>query len=135
MTLGPLLLDEIRQWLRKAAEDLRTAEVAIGAGLLAPAAFHCQQAAEKALKAFLVARGQEFRKTHNLEEIGSACAQLEPALRPVAEEAATLTEYAWLFRYPGAPRELGSEEAAQALAKARLAYEEIIRRVPAGAAP
>jgi HEPN domain-containing protein len=130
-----LLLDEVRQWLRKAAEDLRTAEVAIAAGLFDPAAFHCQQAAEKSLKAFLVSRSCEFRKTHNLEELGNACVQEEPSLRLIAIEAATLTEYAWMFRYPGAPRTVEAQEAAQAISKAALVFAEVLKLISGQAHP
>jgi hypothetical protein len=35
-------------------------------------AFHAQQAAEKALKAFLAFHDEPFRKTHGIEEIGRA---------------------------------------------------------------
>ncbi len=41
--------------------DLDIADEVIG--------FHCQQAAEKLLKAILVARGVEFRRTHDLVEL------------------------------------------------------------------
>ena len=64
MTPNEFLLDETRQWLAKAHSDLRAAEVAIGADLAEVAVYHCQQAAEKALKAFLVFRQEPFRKTH-----------------------------------------------------------------------
>jgi len=133
--LEPLRLDEVRQWLKKADEDLRLAEVAHKAGMYGPATFHWQQAAEKALKAFPIARERGFRKTHNLEEIGTACAQLEPSLRQIAEEAATLTTYAWEFRYPGSPREIEEQEAVQALRRASLVFHEILRRLPPEASP
>lgn len=50
----PVLLDEVRGWLRKAASDLRTAELARAASppLQDQAVFHRQQAVEKALKGF-----------------------------------------------------------------------------------
>ena len=46
---------DTRGWLRKAAQDLRGAEIDLAAAPPLPgdAAFHCQQATEKALKAFL----------------------------------------------------------------------------------
>ncbi|MGP8245321.1 MAG: HEPN domain-containing protein [Bryobacteraceae bacterium] len=42
-------------------------------------AFHCQQAAEKALKGFLTWNGCTFRKTQNLEEIGEQCLAVDRA--------------------------------------------------------
>lgn len=57
-------------WLRKAESDLANAELCITAGTaLDTACFHCQQAAEKALKAWLMAHDQPFPFRHDLEEL------------------------------------------------------------------
>lgn len=50
MRPDPASASEAGAWLRKAAQDLRAAEVDLAAGppLLEDAAFHAQQAAEKA---------------------------------------------------------------------------------------
>ena len=47
---------DAKQWLSKTMEDLGSAEVLLTASpaRVAPALCHCQQAAEKALKAFLI---------------------------------------------------------------------------------
>jgi HEPN domain-containing protein len=42
--------------------------------------FHCQQAAEKALKAFLTFHDQPFRKTHDLASLGKQCANIDATL-------------------------------------------------------
>ena len=97
--------------------------------------FHSQQAAEKAMKAFLAWHDMPFRKTHNLEEIGAQCVAIDSTLRPVADQAAPLTEYAWKFRYPGQSDEPDRAEAEGALAAARNVYEEILIRLPAAARP
>ncbi len=60
--------------------------------------FHCQQAAEKALKAFLVWYDVPFRKTHDLRELGNACIRIEATLKEAIAGAIPLTEYAWRFR-------------------------------------
>lgn len=52
-----------RWWMRTADGDLEGARVLTGAGRHNLAAFHAQQAAEKALKAVLARRGRE-RRTH-----------------------------------------------------------------------
>jgi hypothetical protein len=61
---------ETRDWLAKAALDLRAGEFDLTAvpPLAGDVAFHAQQLAEKALKAFLVWYDVAFRKTHNLVE-------------------------------------------------------------------
>jgi HEPN domain-containing protein len=62
--------------------------------LLNEAAFHCQQAAEKALKGFLTWHSCTFRKTHNLEEIGEQCLTIDPSLRELVDQTVPLSEYA-----------------------------------------
>ena len=63
----------VARWIGKADTDYRTAERLIrDAGLFRePIAFHCQQAAEKYLKAFLVSRRVEFAKTHDLRHLAT----------------------------------------------------------------
>jgi hypothetical protein len=46
-----------------------------------------------------------------------------------------LTEYAWLFRYPGDPEEPTADEARSALAIAREVHEAILSRVPPESRP
>jgi HEPN domain-containing protein len=44
--------------------------------LLGDATFHCQQAVEKTIKAFLTWHDRAFRKTHDLVELGAECSDL-----------------------------------------------------------
>ena len=135
MTPQQLLLAEAAEWIRKAKGDLRTAQVVLANQLDEAAVYHCQQTAEKALKAFLTLSQIAFRKTHNLKELGDACTVLDPTLKPIAEMADELTEYAWLFRYPGSPRIPGHQEALDARATAEQVYNEIAERLPAVVCP
>jgi hypothetical protein len=59
---------EVEAWMDRARLDLRAARVDIDADppLLADAAFHCQQAVEKALKALLTRHDHAFAKTHTI---------------------------------------------------------------------
>lgn len=66
-------LEDARAWLARAELDLRAADLEMGtpeAGLWGDVAFHAQQAAEKALKAFLALHDEPFRKTYSIEELG-----------------------------------------------------------------
>ncbi len=58
----------VQSWLIKAQHDLATARklAADPEPYLDTAIYHCQQAAEKAVKGFLVFHDEEFEKTHNL---------------------------------------------------------------------
>jgi HEPN domain-containing protein len=62
----------VKQWLRKAHDDLAVAEVVLATTPTArwAACFHGQQAVEKAMKALLVARAVDFPKTHSLGFLG-----------------------------------------------------------------
>jgi HEPN domain-containing protein len=109
--------DEAAAWLARARQDLRAAEVDIEVepALLGDAAFHCQQAVEKTLKALLASRGRPFRKTHDIGELAVACLEYEPSLEPLLRRSAALTEYAWRFRYPGEVFEPERDEVDEAL--------------------
>ena len=121
---------ETREWLAKAVEDLACAVVLSGAGHEGSALFHCRQCAEKSLKAFLTWHGRPFRKTHDLKEMGQACAEIDPSLAGAIRPAHLLTEYAWKLRYPGEPYVLEEGELNQGIALARGVLLEIQRRLP-----
>lgn len=124
MPHDPEKIAECRSWLDRAWADLDSAAILLGPERARPdtALFHCQQAAEKAWKA--------FRKTHNLRELGKACADIDPTLAALAERAEDLTQFAWIFRYPGEPEEPSREEAEEALSVAREVYEAVLARLP-----
>ena len=132
MAADPELVAETRAWFVKASNDLRAAEALLATSppLFDEAVFHCQQAAEKALKGFLTWNGRAFRKTHNLEEIGEQCLAIDPALRETVDRAVPLSEYAWKFRYPGDPYEPTSEEVFETLSTARGIVGAVLSRVP-----
>jgi HEPN domain-containing protein len=95
--------DETTEWLARAERDLRAAQVDLGTSppLLGDAAFHCQQAAEKALKALLTHHDHIFPRTHDLRVLVLACLEHDPTLEPVLARCVGLSDYAWRFRYPG----------------------------------
>jgi HEPN domain-containing protein len=137
MQHDPELVAETRAWLVRAADDLREAEHDFAAAppLLRGAVFHCQQAAEKAMKGFLTWHSRPFRKTHNLIELGRLCLEVDQALERPLRQAAGLTEYAWKYRYPGEPEAPTQEEAEAALAVARAVYDAVLARLPEEVSP
>ena len=96
---------------------------------------HCQQAVEKALKAFLASHDRPFRKTHDLVELGAECVAIDVTLEPHLRATALLTEYAWRYRYPGEPSEPEESEIRQALDRARAVVTLALGQVPAEAHP
>jgi len=137
MPNDPVLVAETRAWLKKASRDLAAARHSLSASppFLEDAVFHSQQAAEKALKGFLMWHNVPFRKTHSLEELGEQCLDLDPSLKDLVDRAVPLTEYAWKFRYPGEPEEPSREEAEEALTTAQELFEAILSRLPSEVAP
>ena len=109
----------VRQWLEKARGDLESACKLASSPepILDTAFFHCQQAAEKAVKAYLVFRDHPLEKTHDVERLVSLAMPYEPRFAAWQTAAETLTPYATVFRYPRAgvePNEEQYQEAEQA---------------------
>jgi HEPN domain-containing protein len=92
-----------REWVQKAEDDLRLAKV--GSIQKPPVhdgvCFHCQQSAEKYLKAILQECGKVVEKTHNLNDLLSALLSDYPTLRRFRPRLKVLTKYAVDYRYPG----------------------------------
>ncbi len=61
--------DSVRQWLAYAEENLACARLTAANGYYNPALQNAQQAIEKALKALVIHKGIEFRKTHSVQEL------------------------------------------------------------------
>jgi uncharacterized protein len=125
-------LEDTKEWLRKADEDLKSAEHLFGASppLLGIVLFHCQQAAEKALKAFLAWHDVPFRKTHDIQDLGQACFVFDATLSDLIAHASSLTEYAWKFRYPGGGPLPPEEETKETIELARQLFEAVLVRLP-----
>ncbi len=113
--MQPEKLAEVRSWLKKAASDLRGANIDLAASppFIEDMLFHCQQAAKKTMKRFLTAHDRIFRKTHDLDELGSPCEAIDPTLKKILNPARDLTVFAWEFRYPGEAEAPSLEEARQ----------------------
>jgi HEPN domain-containing protein len=131
------LLADVRAWLTRANDDVRTAEalVVLSEPHLRSALFHCQQSVEKSLKAFLAWKDRPFPKTHDLRRLRDWCIELDSTLDTTLAEVARLTDYAWKFRYPGEPYEPTIEEAREAAGTARAVFDTIVKRVPSEGRP
>lgn len=94
---------ELRRWLEKAEHDRRSAEGLLGLDppITDTAAFHCQQAVEKLLKAFLFAHSVPFERTHDRRALVVTCATIDPTFGTLRDRVAELTPYGVRFRYPG----------------------------------
>jgi HEPN domain-containing protein len=92
-----------REWVRKAEADHRAA-VRLAQGnepLHDQTCFHCQQCAEKYLKALLEELSQTVPKTHDLDDLLTLLRPVHPTLRSLRRGLVFLTDFAVDTRYPG----------------------------------
>jgi len=88
--------------MAKAAEDEAAVDALTCNPRIADAivGFHCQQAAEKMLKAVLTAAGGSVPKTHDLQELLDLLASSGLTVPPEVLDAWKLTPFAVVLRYP-----------------------------------
>ena len=117
--------------LRKAAQDEALLDEVLTSDQVSDEiiGFHCQQGAEKILKALLSEAGVRFRKTH---EIGALMALLEQAghgLPDQFENLDVLTPFGAIYRYEDydAVVSLDRHEARESLRELRAWVETILR--------
>ena len=108
---------EAIEWLRAAEDDLEDARVLLRAGRYAGAAFHAHQAAEKALKAVIIAVRRELPpRIHNLLELARILGIEDEQL---IETLRRLNPHYRVARYPdaanGVPMEVYSRSIASEL--------------------
>src|SRR5687768_17099397 len=86
------ILRLVRQWLKKAEEDLGVAQhlLAQQTPFLSAIGFHAQQVVEKFLKALLVRHQIEFRKTHDLGELLDLIQPTDPSASKILRGAIIL---------------------------------------------
>jgi len=91
----------ITEWLRKADEDFDFGvSVLEDSTFYAQICFHFHQAAEKYLKAFVIAGDLEFKKIHDLPVILKSCLNKEPGLESLGKDCHFLNRFYIDARYP-----------------------------------
>jgi HEPN domain-containing protein len=112
-------------WLRQSERDLADAEFVAAAGRHALACFLAHQVAEKAVTAYLLARGAEQVWGHALADLCEDAMALDPSFDLVKSLAGLLDKHYLGARYPstlpgGVPAEAyDKQDAARALEIAR----------------
>jgi HEPN domain-containing protein len=111
-------------WLAHAESDLNLARLAKNREEILPeqVCFHAQQAAEKALKAVLLARGIAFPFVHDIDELLEVAAQGGLALPSELMDAGSLTAYAVEARYPGHWAAISPSEVEDAIGQAEAIF-------------
>ncbi len=114
----------LQEWVEKAEEDYEVAITLVRKRKrLTPnsVCFHCQQCAEKYLKAFLAQNKVFFPKIHDLLELQKLCLTMDPTFEFVGDLLDSLNPYSVEFRYPG-------EQATMEEAKAAVRVMKAVRR-------
>jgi len=89
-----------RQWLNRAEEDLAVARLVLKEDHIAHACFLSQQCIEKTLKAYLIARVNQYPRTHNLIDLLNLCRQIDSTFSQFHAECADIDQYYIPTRYP-----------------------------------
>ena len=108
--------DDPREWMNRARSDLTQAKNEVPGVYLENLCFNAQQAAEKAIKAVMLARNIEFPYVHDLDRLLSLLASGGEVIPDAIRRAADLTDYATITRYPGDMGPVTAQEYAEAIA-------------------
>jgi HEPN domain-containing protein len=137
--MADLPASEAKAWMVKAWRDLETARRAAGGEppFYDVAVYHCQQAAEKAVKAFLVHHGKPYEKTHDIEVLTDLASEMDSTFSKLADAADALTPYATRFRYPNSTFAVEPQPAEydEAIQHAQAIYDFVLNLLPPAARP
>ena len=127
----------VRAWLVKAHHDLLSAhKLSEGPDpLLDTAMYHCQQAAEKGIKALLTFHDRPFEKTHDIGALLRLALPFESSLSTMTAVADQLSRYAVIYRYPTEEPEPERAEFDQALSNVEALHALILRALPPSIRP
>ena len=90
------------RWLRQAEHDLSIALGHQERGDFSDACFMAEQAAQKALKAFLIGHGYRSVPIHSVAQLAERCAQIDLAFAVHITAGRVLDQYYIPTRYPDA---------------------------------
>ena len=124
--------DDPREWINRTRSNLVRAQAMLPGVYLEDLCFDAQQAAEKAIKAVLIARGVAFPPIHDLAGLLTILGQNDEAIPPAIADAARLTRFAVTTRYPGVAEPVTAEEHHRAVAIAEAVVKWADKRVGEG---
>jgi len=116
----------VAEWISKAEGDFATAGREIRARKSPnydAVCFHCQQCAEKYLKAVLQANNKHMPKIHFLLELMALVMKFDSSYEMLRADLETLEDYSVRFRYPG---EFAEKDEAQAAYQAAKVVREFV---------
>ncbi len=90
-----------REWINRAKSSLAHAKAISSEVAFEDLCFDAQQAAEKAIKAVFIHRGEAFPYSHDLDRLLRLLGQNGLKIAKYLDEATELTRFAVITRYPG----------------------------------
>ena len=120
-----ILLPSTLEWIEYAEHDHLTVKTLMEARRIPYeiVAYHCQQLAEKYLKAILIQHGLPVPFIHDLLKLNLAGQVSLPNLRELEKSCELLTPFGTATRYPGGTMAIGAEHMGSVVA-----WAESIRR-------
>jgi len=130
--MGKTHSETVRAWFIIAKRDLDSARrLTTGPDpYLDTALYHWQQAAEKAVKGFLVFHNPAFPKTHDVRKVVALTETVEPRCGEWLDAGELLTPFATAFRYTDDILEPSQDEFDQALKSAADLYAFVLSLLP-----
>lgn len=116
---------EYEDWIKKAEYDIGTAEINLANARYDAAAFYCQQAIEKALKALCIKDGKGLIKIHDLNFLGKKVNLPEKLLKICNRISAFYVE----SRYPDSFTEFDEDAVASSIKDAREVIEWVKKKI------
>lgn len=124
-------VSEIKQWIIKGDHDLGTAKITYLhiPDYLDTVTFHCQQAVEKYLKAYLIFQTTTFRFSHDLVYLLDLINQNDSDFEEYYDSVSELQGYAVEIRYPNETIYLSNEKVEKAISIAKIVRELVVLKM------
>lgn len=126
-----------QSWTENAEMELASARSLLEFGNASSSCFHSQQAAEKALKGFLIYQGRPLERTHSVVELAAMCVQEDEEFANCTEAARALNAMYIDTRYPDVEthefKGYETAEAERALSNAQMVVDLVGSKMPPAA--
>ncbi len=121
--------DDPREWINRARSNLIKAANRVPGVYLEDLCFDAQQAAEKAVKALLIARGVDFPYVHDLGLLLTLLEEAGETIPETIRQAEKLNPYATASRYPDVADPVSEDEYDDAVRVARAVVDWVQARL------
>ena len=120
-----MLDEEVKEWIKFADIDLESAKHLLTMKPMPNEiiCYHCQQAVEKFLKAYIIYCGEEIEKIHNLLALNNTCKKYDKSFEELEQKCSKLNGYSTIVRYPFHTIDLNEDDVKEAVSFAELIKE------------